>query len=204
MDSIIFDLDGTLWDATDVALIAWNEVMRKHKNIRNDIAREDLEGIMGLQLKEAGQKLLPGVDKETQQKVLQECSTAECYHLTDKGGKLYDGVEETLTALGQRYKLFIVSNCQSGYIEAFFNYHKLNHYFLDYENPGRTGLSKGENIKLIIERNGLSHPIYVGDTESDLKAARFAKIPFVYASYGFGKVSEYDYIIRAFSDLQRY
>ncbi|MDQ0481828.1 phosphoglycolate phosphatase-like HAD superfamily hydrolase [Alkalihalobacillus hemicentroti] len=72
---------------------------------------------------------------------------------------------------------------------------------MDFENPGRTGLSKGKNINLIIERNNLSTPIYVGDTEGDLNAARYAGIPFVYAKYGFGQVSEYDEVIEKFDEL---
>ena len=86
----------------------------------------------------------------------------------------------------------------------FLKYHQLGKYFLDFENPGRTGLTKGENIKLIIERNRLNNPVYVGDTEGDLKAARLAGIPFIYASYGFGEVSEYDYYIKALDELSRY
>ncbi|WP_306416999.1 HAD family hydrolase [Halobacillus sp. Marseille-P3879] len=95
----------------------------------------------------------------------------------------------------------MVSNCQDGYIEAFYKYHKLEKYFDDYENPGRTGLSKGENIQLIIDRNNLSAPVYVGDTEGDRKAAVYAGIPFVYAQYGFGQVSGYDEVIESFDEL---
>ena len=65
----------------------------------------------------------------------------------------------------------------------------------------RTGLTKGENIKLIIERNNLINSIYVGDTDGDLKASRFAGIPFIYARYGFGEVKEYDYVIDSFDEL---
>lgn len=107
-----------------------------------------------------------------------------------------------LESLSQKYKLFIVSNCQEGYIEAFYNYHQLETYFIDYENPGRTGLSKGENIKLIIERNQLKSPVYIGDTLGDQQAAKAAGIPFVYANYGFGEVEEYDYIIHSLRELQ--
>lgn len=39
----------------------------------------------------------------------------------------------------------------------FFKAHKLDKYFTDYECPGRTGLSKGENNKLVIERNNLKN-----------------------------------------------
>lgn len=72
---------------------------------------------------------------------------------------------------------------------------------MDYEIPSRTGLTKGENIKLIMERNNLSKPVYIGDTEGDLKASRYAGIPFVFAKYGFGNVTEYDYVIEKFDNL---
>jgi len=52
-----------------------------------------------------------------------------------------------------------------------------------------------------MERNKLLKPVYVGDTEGDLKASRYAGIPFVYAKYGFGNVSEYDQVIKKFDDL---
>ncbi|WP_370314204.1 HAD family hydrolase [Guptibacillus hwajinpoensis] len=54
---------------------------------------------------------------------------------------------------------------------------------------------------MIIERNNLTNPIYIGDTEGDLKASRYAGIPFVYAKYGFGEVSEYDEVINRFEEL---
>lgn len=192
MDSIIFDLDGTLWDSSDVVVVGWNSVLNNYQGIANAVTKEDLQGIMGLQVYEAGRKLFPDVDADTQQKILRECCEIECKHLAKQGGRLYEGLEEMLKALSARYKLFIVSNCQAGYIEAFYEYHQLEKYFVDYENPGRTGLSKGENIKLVMDRNNLSSPVYVGDTEGDRKAAEFAGIPFVYASYGFGEVSHYD------------
>ncbi len=74
-------------------------------------------------------------------------------------------------------------------------------YFKDFEHPGRTGLTKGENIKIIIKRNNLKSPVYVGDTRGDFESAKFAGIPFVFARYGFGEVSEPDYTIFKFSEL---
>lgn len=200
-DSIIFDLDGTLWDSTDLVILAWNDTLKEFKEVKNKITTEDMKGVMGLQIKEIGKKFFPYLDEETQLKILNRCCEVECGYIVEHGGKLYEHLEETLEELSNKYKLFIVSNCQRGYIEAFFKYHKLDKYFLDYENPGRTGLSKGENIKLIIDRNNLKNPIYVGDTEGDLKAARLAGIPFVFASYGFGNVKNYDYYINSFNEL---
>jgi phosphoglycolate phosphatase len=200
MDSIIFDLDGTLWDSSDQVLKIWNQVVRTHPGI-NEITKEQLAGCMGLQSHEIGQKLYPDLSVEKQQLILTECHEVECSYLAENGGVLYPDLEKVLKQLAKKYKLFIVSNCQSGYIEAFFQFHQLEKYFVDIEHPGRTGLSKGENIKLIIERNNLQNPVYVGDTMGDLKGARFAGIPFVYAKYGFGEVKEFDYAIDKVSDL---
>jgi len=201
MDSIIFDLDGTLWDSTDVVLTSWNSIVKKQEEIEKELTKEDLRGIMGLQIKEVGKKLFPYLEEEKHQRILKECCDIECKYLGDQVGQLYDNLEEVLKRLSNKYKLFIVSNCQCGYIEAFYKFHKLDKYFLDYENPGRTGLSKGENIKLIIDRNNLLSPVYVGDTVGDLEAARFAGVAFVYAKYGFGKVNDFDFVIDRFDQL---
>ena len=67
--------------------------------------------------------------------------------------------------------------------------------FEDFECAGNTGKPKGENNKLVIERNNLKSPVYVGDTQGDLQSAIDANIPFVFAEYGFGNVDRYDYKI---------
>lgn len=202
MDSIIFDLDGTLWDSSETVLVAWNEILKNDKKIEKELTSGDLKATMGLQMHEIEKILFPEMEETYRRKLSNKCCEAERVLLEQKGGQLYEQLEEVLESLSQKYKLFIVSNCQEGYIEAFYKYHQLEKHFIDYENPGRTGLSKGENIKLIIERNQLKSPVYVGDTLGDQQAAKVAGIPFVYASYGFGEVEEYDYMIHSLSDLQ--
>jgi len=201
MDSIIFDLDGTIWDSIDTVLSAWNSCIKEHSEIKGQLTRNDFEEIMGLQMDDIGRKFFPYLNEDLRKQVITECCQTERGYIKKQGGNLYPNVEAVLEILSKKYKLFIVSNCQDGYIESFYEFHSLEKYFLDYENPGRTGLSKGDNINLIISRNNLSTPIYVGDTESDLNAARYAGIPFVYAKYGFGNVSEYDYAIKEFAEL---
>ena len=122
-------------------------------------------------------------------------------NLLKEGGTLYPNTRETIMKLSKKYKLFIVSNCVKGYIESFLKTSGLKDYFDDYESYGNTLLSKGENIKLVIERNNLKSPIYVGDTSGDMEGAKIADIPFVYAAYGFGKVESFDYKINDISEL---
>ncbi|MBN8191226.1 HAD family hydrolase [Bacillus sp. NTK074B] len=201
MDSIIFDLDGTLWDPIESVLEAWNKVITKYGGNLNGITRKQLEGTMGLQMKEIGEILFPELEEEERVQLLKDLSRHEIPHLRKHGGELYQHIDSVLGELSKKYRLFIVSNCQDGYIEAFYDYHRLDKHFNDYENPGRTGLSKGDNIKLIIERNHLKEPVYVGDTKGDQKAAKEAGVPFVYVSYGFGEVDTYEFMVESFDEL---
>jgi phosphoglycolate phosphatase len=202
MDSIIFDLDGTIWDSIDTVLQAWNSCI-KEDPINKEFTRADFEKTMGLQMHDISKKLFPDLEEDVRPALIAKFCLTEQKYLKKLGGTLYPNVEEVLSNLSKKYKLYIVSNCQDGYIESFYEFHKLEKYFLDFENPGRTGLSKGENVNLIIKRNNLSSPVYVGDTEGDLNAARYVGIPFVFATYGFGQVSEYDEVIEKFEDLMK-
>ncbi len=121
--------------------------------------------------------------------MMDECASVETQKIDERnGGKIFPNVKETLDELVKDYRLFIVSNCQKGYIEAFLRINGLEEYFEDTENAENTGLQKGENNKLVIERNNLKNPVYVGDTKGDARSAEFVGIPFVYAEYGFDTV----------------
>ncbi|KHD38618.1 HAD family hydrolase [Clostridium acetobutylicum] len=201
IDSIIFDLDGTLWNSIEGVCEAWKVVLERHSNIKKIITPKDMEASMGLQIDEIGKLLFPEEDEKMQLQLMNECCDEEKLYLGEHGGKLFAKLEPTLNKLSQKYKLFIVSNCEDGYIQSFFKAHGLNKYFTDFECSGVTGLSKGENNKLIIKRNSLKNPVYVGDTLKDFESAKIANIPFVYARYGFGDVNEYDYVIDSFEEM---
>lgn len=201
-DGILFDLDGTLWDSVDGILETWNQVIAQHNWFRPAITRQEQESLMGLQMDEIAKKLFPGFPFSQQMAYLDECMELENAYLRVHGGVLYPAVEETLKALSARHKLCIVSNCQKGYIEAFLEAHHLEPYFCDHLSFGDTGRSKGENNREIIARNGFQNPVYVGDTQGDRQSALDAGIPFVYAAYGFGCVTEYAAKVERFCQLK--
>lgn len=201
IDGIIFDLDGTLWDSTESVTESWNVVIERRLGAKYRITPEDMAGAMGLIMMDLTRKIFPDLPYEEAEALLMESCAYENIYVEEHGGKLYPGLIETLTELKKRCPLFIVSNCHDGYTEAFFKAHNTESFFKDYENPGRTGQAKAANIRLVVERNGLKHPIYVGDTAGDQKAAKEAGVPFVFARYGFGDVEDYDGVIDSLPEL---
>lgn len=187
-DGIIFDLDGTLWDSIEPVTESWNQIIEKRLGNESRITTENMHDSMGMLMEDIGKKLFPQLPEEEMLSLLRECCDYENIYVGKVGGTLFEGVEETLRALAAKFPLFIVSNCQAGYIEAFFQAHGLKKYFKDYENPGRTGLDKAGNIRLVAERNHLSCPVYVGDTQGDCDSSKRAGVSFVFARYGFGNV----------------
>ena len=114
-----------------------------------------------------------------------ECQSKENEYLSKYGSKIYENTINTIKILYENYNLYIVSNCQAGYIEAFLNYYNLKRYFKDYESSGNTGKDKEFNIKEILERNDIKDAIYVGDTKKDYLASKSNNIKFIWAKYGF-------------------
>ena len=199
-DGVIFDLDGTLWDSVKSVVNIWNLALAS-VGIEPTMNYEELSKCMGLLIEQIFDRVIPQATEVQRAKIKENCLSTEQEYLAEHGGVLYDGVEETLAELKKKYRLFIVSNCQDGYIQAFFKAHGLKKYFDDYECAGRTGMPKGKNIRLLAERNGLENPVYVGDTISDYEATVEAEVPFVFAGYGFGEVESAEMKVDSFEEI---
>ena len=200
-DSIIFDVDGTLWDCTDTVARAWSELFRKEPDLDLQITGADLQKLFGKRLEEIGAILFSGCSPERQAELLEKCYVAEDMALKNNPPTPYEGLEDTLRILFPRFPLYIVSNCQAGYIERFLDVTGLGHFFSGHLCPGDTGQAKAANIQKIISDNNLSSAVYVGDTDGDCQAAHAAGIPFVHAAYGFGRTGQADYVIHSIREL---
>lgn len=200
-DSILFDLDGTLWDSVDEIVSVWNAVIARHPGLRPPITRQEQESVMGLQMDEISRRLFPGETPARQAALMEECILEENQFLYEHGATLYPKVPEVLRTLKTRYRLYIVSNCQSGYIEAFLYAHGLEDAFDGFLCFGDTGRGKGLNITEVVRSNGLRHPVYIGDTLGDAQAAQTAGVPFIFARYGFGHVERFEAAVDSFTEL---
>ena len=199
---LLFDLDGTLWDSAAPVADAWNEIFQREDSSLPPLTVDDIHGVMGMTMKEIGETLYPDFRSERRDAIFDECCTYEVEYLHAHCGTLYPDFRSTLEALRAKgYELAVVSNCQLGYIDAFLASSGAADLFIDYEEWERTGLTKGKNIRLVMERNGYKKGIYIGDTKKDREAALQAGIPFIHAAYGFGEVESSDGTIQKLSDL---
>ena len=190
MNGILFDLDGTLCDSSAAVVKAWNIVLDKYEDATRKATTEWMQRLMGKTMLDIENTFLDYLSPSRRHELMLECMAYENEYIAEHGGILFEGVRETLEILKKDYHLSVVSNCQEGYIPAFFKAHDMNQYFDDYEEYGRTGKDKADNIRLVVERNHLKHAVYVGDTMGDYNSASEAGILFIHAAYGYGEVPE--------------
>lgn len=201
MDSIIFDVDGTLWNSVEPVAKCWNIILKEYPSVDLTMDGETLTRLFGKTMTEIGNALFPSLPPKKRMEILEHCCDFENTYLKDHPGTLYDGVEETVKSLSERYPLYIASNCQAGYIETMLSVTGLQPYIKDHLCFGDTLTSKGQTILKLMKKNNLISPIYVGDTRGDAEACREAGIPFLFVEYGFGDVPEAERKIRSFREL---
>ena len=198
--AVIFDVDGTIWDAVDRITEAFQEIADQFPDVTTRIDKETLCSYMGKTMDEFT-KLFPELTKERATEVLDACCQNENVYLLKHPGVLYPGIVDVFETLSKKYELYIVSNCQEGYIEALLESCNLKKYFTDFENYGRTGKKKGRNIQILMERCDIDKAVYVGDTNLDYEATLEAGIPFVFAAYGMGATEYNRYVAKTPADI---
>ncbi|MCD8021811.1 MAG: HAD-IA family hydrolase [Lachnospiraceae bacterium] len=252
IDGIILDVDGTLWDSTEIVSKVWTRAVRENGCPNRTVTADDLRRLFGRPMDVIADCLLPDLTPEHRYRIMDVCCVYEQQALetlgtpailsdssdamttvTDqeyqefrktgikKGNErqpsptaddaaaaecpiCYPGVQATIRRLSGRVPVFIVSNCQAGYIELFLEKTGLGAYVKDFECYGNTGNNKDENIRLLVARNALKNPIYVGDTQGDSDAAETAGVPFGFAKYGFGTANHAMAEIGTFSELEKF
>ncbi|MBO4928436.1 MAG: HAD family hydrolase [Clostridiales bacterium] len=207
---IIFDMDGTVWDSSENVAGAWTVKIREAGYKDKFVTREDIQSVMGKPMDVIADLLFPYAPKGKKRNALRAaCENYENEYLRAHGGILYDGVFETWAKLKEMgYHIYIVSNCQAGYIEAFLGYYEIAYgheedLVEDIECYGNNFLQKDENIRLLAERNHLTEACYVGDIQSDYDATVKAGFPFIHATYGFGSINAEVPVIRSFEELTK-
>lgn len=199
-DALIFDMDGTMWDAVDTYAEIWNMAFVR-EGIERRITRNDLLALIGTPIDDIMRHFVQADQVEHLLETIAELVITELPRL---GGKLYEGVQEGIAQLAKHYKLFMLSNCDELELPIFVRYAGIESYITDTLAYGNTRLHKAENIRLLAEKHHLRQPVYIGDTDGDCREAHRAGIPFVWMSYGFGTTDNAELQFDNFTDLTKY
>lgn len=202
-DSLIFDMDGTLWDAVATYAHCWSIIFTEN-GIGQKVEKHDIQKYMGMEAKQIYKVMFPELPDSTIDKIYDEIVVKIDEVLPVKGGILYADVIESIKLLSTKYKLFMLSNCQKGSIRDFMTFTDTKSYFCDYIEYGSNFQPKHINMKTLIDRYSLKSPMYVGDTDSDRKQSDLASVPFVFASWGFGDTDSYALKFDSMKNLTEY
>ena len=202
MKSLIFDIDGTLWDSRALVAEGYNIQLRKEGYDHLCVTAEDLKPLFGKVMTEIADAILASVPENQRYALMERCMDTENRYLAENECRIgYDGVKETLEELARSYRLFIVSNAQCGYPELCMEKLGIGHLIEGHLCFGDTGTEKGQTILELMRRHHIDDAVYIGDTQGDYEATVVAGIPFIWAAYGFGNPSAADATICQICDL---
>ena len=201
IDSMIFDMDGTLWDAVDTYCRVWDSTFAALGIRREPVRYEELRAQMGKPLEDIFDAIA-APDAPYRKEFFTLLPRIEVAIEPILGGKIYPGVRDALTVLHNRgIRLFMVSNCLESGLDNFYEYSGFGALFTDRRTYGGTGHDKDINLCELRNVYKLERPVYVGDIQRDCDSTHKAGMEFVWASYGFGTCACPDFTIRRFDDL---
>ena len=201
-ESLIFDIDGTLWDSRQLVAEGYNIQLEKEGLSHLAVTAEDLRPLFGKVMTEIADVILASIDPKDRYELMERCMKTENDYLFANECKIgYPKVKETLEALSEKYRLFIVSNSQCGYPELCIEKLGLGDYIEGHMCFGDTGTSKGQTILTLIRKHNIGSCVYIGDTQGDLEACKEAGIPFIFCAYGLGKAESWDAKIDSIEEL---
>ncbi len=201
-ESLIFDIDGTLWDSRALVAEGYNTQLRAEGLGHLSVTAEDLKPLFGKTTDAIADILFTSVPTPERYALMRRCMDRETEILhADPCNIGYPGVQDTIRTLSGSHRIFIVSNSECGYPELCMDKLGLTPYISGHLCHGDTGASKGTTIRVLMERHGIFDCVYIGDTQGDLEACREAGVPFIFAAYGLGSPETWDAKIDSITEL---
>ncbi len=183
-DALVFDLDGTLWDAAAASAEGWN-IALSAMGAEHRVNEAGVRSVSGTPFEQCVRTLLPALCPPSDD-LLAALEAGERKMIEAGCGTLYPGVVEGLRRLSGVYRLFVVSNCPDWYLEVFLQTTGLRGCFTAWDCHGSSGEPKSEMLSGMRQKHGLQRAVYVGDTQGDRQSTEAAGMQFVFVRYGFG------------------
>ena len=201
-ESLIFDIDGTLWDSRALVAEGYNIQLEKEGLQHLFVSAEIFKSLFGKVMTEIADAIFASVPEDERYALMERCMDTENRYLYENPCHIgYPRVKETIAELAKKYRLFIVSNSQCGYPELCMEKLGLTPYIQGHMCFGDTGTSKGKTIRALMEKHNIQNCAYIGDTQGDYEATLEANVPFIFAAYGFGEPEGYAAKIESIEEL---
>ena len=117
-ESLIFDIDGTLWDSRALVAEGYNIQLEKEGLSHLAVNAELFRPLFGKVMTEIADTIFPSIPAPERYALMERCMDTENKYLQANPCRIgYPGVRETMEKLAKNHRLFIVSNSQQGYPE---------------------------------------------------------------------------------------
>ncbi|MBQ9762607.1 MAG: HAD family hydrolase [Oscillospiraceae bacterium] len=201
-ESLIFDIDGTLWDSRALVAEGYNIQLRAEGLDHLCVTADDFLPLFGKVMTQIADVIFESIPAPERYALMDRCMETENRYLHRNPCAIgYPGIRETMEKLAKKYRLFIVSNSQRGYPELCIEKLGLGDLISGHLCFGDTGAEKGITIRRLMEQHKIESAVYIGDTQGDLDAAEMAGLDFIFAAYGFGEPAHWVAKIETFEDL---
>jgi len=217
---IVFDFDGTVHrtdylyakaveSASEIMGIK-EEILKRTVGIKNEnpFSSENLSKYIGLKPLEMWEKFAPYLTEQIRIQTSEKVGELMIDLISQGWGRLYEGIEQVFDNLiCKGYKLIILSNCKTAYLEAHRKYRALDRWFSKYyASQEYDYLPKTDILRLIIEDNPGEY-IMIGDRAKDIEAGKNNGIKTIGCNYGYGTKEELqhsDIIVDKPEDIIKY
>lgn len=196
MTTLAFDIDGTIFDCSDIVAQAFAEgarkISQKYSLVLPHYSNDEIMQVVGHPTDVLFRILYPHLRDDQRKDLIKESQAALAEMVRCGKGRLIEGVKETIEFLfNEGYRICAASNGTKEYIEAIFEAHSLGHFFLPIVVINETLKNKSDIVKYYIASSPNSDLfIMIGDRKSDIDAARCNGIPFIGCAFGHMGVSE--------------
>ena len=201
-ESLIFDVDGTLWDSRGLVAEGYNVQLKAEGLEHLFVTVDDLTPLFGKVMTDLADALFGVIPEKERYELMERCMATENRYLEENPCHIgYPKVKETIAQLSKKHRIFIVTNAQKGYAEVCIEKLGLGDYVSGWLSFGDTGTSKGKTIRTLMAKHGIENAVYIGDTQGDYEATLEAELPFIWCTFGFGQPESYVAKVDAFEDL---
>lgn len=195
---IIFDLDGVLINSLSNMKYTWSKVRTKFKL---NIPFKNYEENIGLPFLEILKKLNVKNDRIKIKNYYKKVSSLNLHKI-----KMYKNVNKTIIGLKKKYILAIFTSKDKERTNKILK--KINTKFDIIITPEdlKFGKPHPQGINKIIKKANIKKKncIYVGDSYQDFIAAKRAKVKFLFAVWGYGKIKNKTKKIKKISDVSKF